>query len=389
MAQSEKIKILFHLNQLGYGGTEKAILTFCQNLDRELFTPYLYVYNKSNVVKKQLLRLVSPLSHKLQTKFHKKHIAPWVRLKQFKAVLGESNLFIGNIDTLVNTLEAVAPDIIHFNRGNWETFYERAIARIPHSTVCIETNIFGKAPSEEYLQRLNAVYFVSQWLLDKSPWHEGKGKILFNPIKSPATENDLRAELEIPENAFVLGRISRPDLIDDLFILDVFERLQKTIQTNECYMVILAGSESIKQRAKQYTNIKFIEPTIDEVSLSLFYNSLDVLLHHRIDGETFGMNIAEAMIHGKPVVSHLSHVDNAQAELLQPKGDDIVGFVAQEHNLDEYLSYITNLYQDRVLVKRLGENAKLRANRLYHEEVVTRYLEQEYQMLINSTVDFG
>ena len=41
-------KILFHLNLAGFGGTEKAILTFCQNIDRRQFQPYLFIYNTSS-----------------------------------------------------------------------------------------------------------------------------------------------------------------------------------------------------------------------------------------------------------------------------------------------------------------------------------------------------
>lgn len=385
-----KIKILFHLNQLGYGGTEKAILTFCQNLDQRQFTPYLYVYHKSNPIKKQLLKLSSPLSRKSKRKYHRKYVAPWTRLKQFESVLGERNLFIGNTGALARAIDTVEPDIVHFNRGNWDSFFERAIEKIPSTCACIETNIFGKSATENYLQRLSAIYFVSHWLLNKSTWHGGKGKVLFNPIKAPVTRGDLRVELEIPQDAFVMGRISRPDMIDDLFILDVFQQFQNAVakenQTRNSYLIILAGSDAIKQHASHYPAIKFIDPTVDEIALSLFYNSLDVLLHHRIDGETFGMNIAEAMIHGKPVISHLSHVDNAQAELLQSQENQSVGFVAQQHDLEEYLSYIVKLYQNKTLAQQMGENAKQRADALYHERVVTRYLENEYLKLVNASL---
>jgi glycosyltransferase involved in cell wall biosynthesis len=386
--EAQPIKILFHLNQLGYGGTEKAVLTFCENLDRNRFTPYLFVYDKSNPIKKQLQKLISPLSGKARRKYQKKYLAPWVRLDQFKQVLGEGYLFTGNVRTLEHVVATVQPDVVHFNRGNWEAFFDQAIEVIPSSVACIETNIFGKPPGDNYLQRLTAVYFVSQWLLNKSPWHAGKGKVLFNPIKQPATQEHLRAELGIPADAFVMGRISRPDMIDDMFILEVFEKFQKTVvdanRLGESYLIVLAGSDAIKQKALGFPEVKFIEPTVDEVSLSRFYNSLDVLLHHRIDGETFGMNIAEAMIHAKPVISHLSHVDNAQAELLQNRDNRPVGFVAQEHNLDEYLSYMTELYQNRALAQEMGRNAKFRADELFHEQAVTRFLESEYLRTLNT-----
>ena len=182
MPGHEKIKILFHLNQIGYGGTEKAILTFCQNLDRRKYTPYLYVYDKTNAVKKHLSAIVAPLTAKLKRKYHKKYVTPWIRLPQFKKTLGEDNVFIGNVDTLASAVNTIRPDIVHFNRGNWDAFFEHAIRRIPDSIACIETNIFGKPSDAAYLQRLTACYFVSLWLLNKSTWHGGKARCYTIPL---------------------------------------------------------------------------------------------------------------------------------------------------------------------------------------------------------------
>ena len=378
MSYPEKIKILFHLNQLGYGGTEKAILTFCENLDRQRFIPCLYVYDKSKWIKKKLVWLSSFLSAKQKRKYQKKYVAPWARLERFQTVLGADKLFIGGLQTLASAVESVKPDIIHFNRGNWDGFFAQAIEKIPARVTCVETNIFGKPCDDSYLKRLSTVYFVSHWLLNKSPWHAGKGKVLYNPIKSPVSVENLRAILDIPANAFVLGRISRPDMIDDTFVLEVFDKLHKP----DTYLIVLAATESIKEHARRNSHIKLIDATTNERILSQFYNSLDVLLHRRIDGETFGMNIAEAMIHGKPVISHFSHVDNAQAELLHAGQNQAVGFVARENDQAEYLGYIQKLYADKPLAKQMGNNAEQRANALYQEQVVTRFLENEYLNLL-------
>ena len=139
----------------------------------------------------------------------------------------------------------------------------------------------------------------------------------------------------------------------------------------------------MRKAAEDNDRIKLISATTDEGIISNFYNSIDLLLHYRIEGETFGMNIAEAMIHGKPVVSHLSHVDNAQAELLAATTQHgTVGYVAPQNDQETYLKYITDLMDDPAKLTAIGSNAKHRAQELFQEDIVTRYLENEYLKLL-------
>ena len=68
----------------------------------------------------------------------------------------------------------------------------------------------------------------------------------------------------------------------------------------------LAPSEALRKIAKQLgiTNIRYVDKTLDDVRISRFYNTLNVLAHSRKDGECNPGNIWEGFSHGKPVVSH-------------------------------------------------------------------------------------
>jgi len=377
------IKILYHLNQVGYGGTEKAILTFCENLDRSRFTPYLFIHDNNSRLRYYRHLLLRHVSSKYDKRFHILYKQSRARLEDFFNILGKNNVSIGETNSLYQMINAIEPDIVHFNRGKWEPYYDDLIKQVPASTPCIETNIFGYPAPEKYTSRLKNLYFVSNWLLTKSDWCIGKCKVLYNPIKKPCNDTSIRQDYNIPDETFVFGRMSRPDLADDNFILDVFDRAKK--KHNDIHLIILAGSEIMREAAHNNPSITLIDATTDENILSKFYNSIDVLLHYRIDGETFGMNIAEAMIHGKPVISHLSHVDNAQAELLAntPEHGE-VGFVAQEHNMDEYMNYMLELISCHDKTSAMGENARKRAQDLFSEDTVTRYLENEYEKTAGS-----
>jgi len=173
----------------------------------------------------------------------------------------------------------------------------------------------------------------------------------------------------------VLGRISRPGLDEGEFIGDVFSMLPQLTY----YLLILAASESFREKTKDIKHIICLPPTTDEVQLSRFYNSIDILLHYRKEGETFGMNIAEAMIHGKPVVSHYSSVDNAQAELLLENKDwGQAGIVVPENDKAAYLEAIDTLAKDTTKRLAFGGNGKAKAESLYADHVWARKMERIY-----------
>jgi len=376
-----KIKILFQLNSVGYGGTEKGILTFLQNIDRTKFTPCLFVTQKHNKIKQFLRYLTSYISQKSKNKYNEKYVIPLVRRQQFTEVIGKSYIYFGDHKSFLDLVKNYKPNIIHFNRGGWYDFYENIINKIPKNIICVESCIFGIEPSKEYINRLSKFYFLSNWLISKSSWQKDKGDVLYLPTKLPSNNENLSEGLNLQENTFILGRIARPNnFSEDLFLIDVFKKLDKN-----CTLIIIAASEELKNSAKEFKNILFLEPTIDEALLSKFYNTIDILLHRRIDGETFGLNIAEALIHGKPVISHLSSVDNAQAELLDSSEDGIVGYVSEENNLEQYVDNIKKYINNKMLLEESGNNAKKRALRLYSEKVVTSKLESEYLKLLQQS----
>ena len=375
----DKSRVLFHLNQCGYGGTEKAILTFCENLDRSRFEPFVYIHQQRPDIKQKIRRLARHLSQRLANRYSAKYELPYVRLERFRTLLGEDHVYVGDVEHFSRAVTASNPAIVHFNRGNWSPLFDQFIDVVPAKTPCVETNIFGKPANERYDSRLTTSYFVSEWLRNKATWC-AKGRVLYNPIKYPQSNDNLRDELDIPSDAVVLGRICRPDMIDNQFVADVWGGLQR----DNIYLVILGCSQSFIAAAKMHENVRTIAPTTSEETLSRFYNTIDILLHYRIDGETFGMNIAEAMIHEKPVVSHFSTIDNAQAELLLAGGDDDAGYVCKWNDIDEYVGYVRRLIDDRNLRDRLGRNAKQRATRLFGENTVTRYLEAEYAALLET-----
>ena len=371
-----KKTILFQLNQLGYGGTEKAIHTFIKNIDKNKFNIKVFFYTDVLTFSYYRRKILSFFINKYKKQYVHKYITNFSRKDDFIKLVGEDNFYLGTSDVFFNIFKKSKIDIVHFNRGVEEDFYTNRINEIPKEVLICETNIFGKESNLLYMKRLSIIFFVSKWLITKENWtSKYKSVPLYNPICLPKSELTLRKKYNIDSSQIILGRISRPNLDDGDFLINVLEK----VLSENVYFMVIGSSDKFKVKVKNIKNIICIEPTINEIFLSKFYNTIDILLHYRIEGETFGMNIAEAMIHGKPVVSHKSSIDNAQEELLLE--EYCSGIVVEEDNLNMYVNAVNKLIKNKNLRSEYGENAKLKSRNLYAEDSVTSSLENYYEEL--------
>lgn len=107
-----------------------------------------------------------------------------------------------------------------------------------------------------------------------------------------------------------------------------------------------------------------VDPIYDDDMVWVFHKSIDVLAHFRSDGETFGLNIAESMICGNPIITHRSKIWNAHLEYLDSKNS----FIADVDNVEEYADALEYFAKDTSWEKRraMGESAKKTAQELFY-----------------------
>ena len=117
------IKILYQLNQLGYGGTEKAIQTICENIDRTRFEIYLFFQSKIGTPKFYMDKIRALFSDKYKQKFTVRYVNSIARKPSFEELFGCSNIACGGFSEFRKFVNNINPDIIHFNRGNSADFY--------------------------------------------------------------------------------------------------------------------------------------------------------------------------------------------------------------------------------------------------------------------------
>jgi hypothetical protein len=197
--------------------------------------------------------------------------------------------------------------------------------------------------------------------------------VIPNPINAPQTTEDLRAELGISPDTFVFGRLSRPDReIYCITNLSAYKRIE-----NDKTMFVYVGA--CKQALVDIQNlgikrIKVLDCTIDEARISRMYNTFDVLCHSNCLGETFGNTIAEGMIHGKPVVSHIGDgISWAQA---QPELLGMPELFITSDILNNYTALMFKLMIDEPFYDRVSKYVKERADTLFdYRQVARKYLE--------------
>jgi glycosyltransferase involved in cell wall biosynthesis len=256
-------------------------------------------------------------------------------------------------------------DIFHFHRSG-HTEWPITPKTINLFNKVVDTNIF--AGSDNTIN-LDLSLCVSKHIYNRKS-NKNNTKILYNGVELPKTNENLREILGISPQTFVFGRIGRDSNFTDI-ALRAFKEVEDR-RGNVKYLIVNPCDLTKKfVESNEIKNVIFLDKIIDDVEISKFFNTIDCLAHYRSDGESCGVNIQEAMIHGKPVISHTSNTFNAQSEVISD-----CGFVV--NNNYEYFSKMMTLIDNKDLYDELSNKSLNLANSKYRIDVITRQLEKYY-----------
>lgn len=238
----------------------------------------------------------------------------------------------------------------------------------------VEWNLFGGVDHS-----LNTVRTICNcpWLLERWRANGGdprKGLAGFPSVEPSMTRDSLRAELGIPAAAIVAGLHQRADeTIVSGIPLAAFQRVAARTGM-DLRFVILGGADGYRRQAEALgLDVIFVPETTEWPQICRFLNTLDIYAHGRRDGEVHSTAIAEAMLHGLPVVSHTSLVNDFNAHVEQVAG---CGKVCD--TLEEYEEFLSTLVMDPDLRTQLGAVGKTRAEAEYTLPAIARRVEAVY-----------
>jgi len=155
-----------------------------------------------------------------------------------------------------------------------------------------------------------------------SPYIKGYNRnvpVVPHMINLPDHNNNMREELNIPEDAIVYGRYGGADSFDISYVHPIVYNVAK--ENPNIYFVFM----NTNRFCDELPNIIHVPATIDLNKKVSFINTCDAMLWARSIGESFGLSIAEFSSKNKPVVATPNlklnpNVDKAHIYFLGKKG---------------------------------------------------------------------
>jgi len=156
----------------------------------------------------------------------------------------------------------------------------------------------------------DAYAYLSSWM---SQGMTGE-KNSFVPFYVPklVSEESLRKELGIPEDAKVFGRHGGRDTFNIPFAQRAVAEHAKSCPEEH---FLFLNTEPIRG-TERFPNVHYLPATVDPVAKAKFLATCDAMLHARWHGETFGLAVAEFAALGKPVITFAESRERAHLEML-------------------------------------------------------------------------
>lgn len=118
-------------------------------------------------------------------------------------------------------------------------------------------------------------------------------------VNLPDSTLDMRDVLGIPKDAIVFGGYGAPNSLDLEIAYDAIYNVAK----NNPHIYFLFANGNIKKFPEALDNVIHLDAIIDLEEKAKFINTIDVMVHGRSLGETFGLAIAEFSSKNKPVIT--------------------------------------------------------------------------------------
>ena len=300
-------------------------------------------------------------------------------------------------DSIITDLIFWKPDIVHihnFQKGLSVIINEFKL----NGAKIIETNVFSRPSYTKEYRSIDLSMQLSMWGCVKFSMWIKNSKFDIPYILTPYIVNSenfltnridfrniFRERYNIPENAFLVGRIGQPLINKWSFSLIAIVR-KLLFQDPNIYFVLVGVPDLIKNKLLADTKsfqskIIFIDILIGDESLSEFYQAIDCFAHISKIGESFGYVIAEAMLFKVPVVSMLTPLkDNAQYEMI---GNMERGVCVTSKN--QFVAAILNLKNNVNLYAQIKSSLERWIESRFSESTVIPNLLSEYDAILNKS----
>uniref|UniRef100_A0A6C0K5T6 Glycosyl transferase family 1 domain-containing protein n=1 Tax=viral metagenome TaxID=1070528 RepID=A0A6C0K5T6_9ZZZZ len=148
-------------------------------------------------------------------------------------------------------------------------------------------------------------------------------------IRIAESNDDMRDELNIPQQAIVFGRYGGKETFDITFVHDVIKYILN--ERNDIYFIFMNTDIFYN-----HPNIIYLDGTTDMIKKRKFINTCNALLHARIGGETFGLSCGEFAISLKPVITYGLSTERNHLDILGEHAIIYDNFESLYHILNDF-----------------------------------------------------
>jgi glycosyltransferase involved in cell wall biosynthesis len=313
---------------LSAGGTEKFLQTIAVNLDKTEFDVTYFYCDSSPYIG-------SDFSHPDTDPAREQYLRKaGVKLVKFnvkaKNVVDKNHKWEGT--DFWEKFNEQDFDLIQTGRAGHPEYPFNLINRIP-----IIDSIHLNAGVDNQ-SNIAKVMLLGEWSLrewKKNGGDSRKAIVISHPIE-PATSL-ITSRTPSHGEQIVFGFHQR--VSDEIFSeipLNAFSELPK----EKVFFRIMGGSVLYRKQALQLglSNVEFIDFSSNQHEIEKFLNAMDVYAHGRKDGEINSTAIAEALRHGKPIISHRSSVNNGHIECIGQAGKVVDSVREYTQEMERYIA---------------------------------------------------
>jgi beta-1,4-mannosyl-glycoprotein beta-1,4-N-acetylglucosaminyltransferase len=260
----------FFIRHFSERGTEVAIYDYAHYNEKILQNKSYIIHFSDNAQKKYGLPDIKDSFTKFNSRFKMIEIND---ITDMKLVIEKYKL------DFFYTLTGGGQDIYKFdNKYIWDKC--KTIKHCVFDTLCPECD-YNLSISNHLNNKNNTSYTVLPHIVDL-----------------PNNDTNLRNELNIPDDAIVLGRYGGFHQFDLEIAHNAIKQFLDINKTNNVYFLFMNTFEFY-----HHENIIYLDKNIDLLYKTKFINTCDAMIHARSDGETFGLAIAEFSIKNKPIIT--------------------------------------------------------------------------------------
>ena len=368
------IKVLEICDQLGLGGTEKVMHTFCKYLDRTKFTVFSCGLFAGGVREDFFHQLSDGL------------LLAEGDMGKVKDFISKENINIlhwHNINLTKNDRYPKILELLEFCKQKGVFIIETS----PFSNFDPAIDRFINL--RLFVSKINVLKFFVKYKIPQN--QQDKYQFLYNPLDTEELNKlvcnkeerkQLRSQLGIKEDDFVIGKVGRADLWKwDDKIIELVPRLLPQIP-NLKVVIRALPPQRLTQIQPWKSHFVILPETSSEKEIMDTFHVMDLLYHTSRIGECNSVAINEALFFGLPVITDstdfmkpcLYDRDNGQIEIVR---DGVNGFVLND--LSETVEKIVLLSKDQGLRRIIGENNKKKAEELYSASKITKVLEGVFE----------